>query len=560
MKYPLTFCLLSLLGCLGCERTTKVETTETADTAAAAAPYREELLSYALDNLNRLEEFASAEILQQLLRRLDRNNPANAAAADEPFDSLLASWPEPEMLRLVINRLNQWIQTQQPPPDWKCDPMTAMLPKPLLDLPQVKNLGEMKFSRFDGYALQEAAWLRDVSDWAKGDRLDDLERAKNLFDWTVRNIQLDPNDRRVAPQFPWETLLFGRGSANERAWVFLLLLRQINIDAAILAIEQSNTEKKPQESADYEESLRLWCVGVLIDGKIFLFDPLLGLPIPAPNGVTVTEGRLAIQPATLDQVFADAALLQSLDADESHRYRVKHSDLKRVTALLEASPPYLQKAMKVLESRLAGAKKMVLTASPSTQAKRWRAAAHIADAKLWLTPYKTLDFRSHLDRQATQFQLAAMLPFYALPKAPLYRGRVLQLKGKFIGEEGATQYFQAARPSNEELAASSTAATEKLVLLVGKQYASYWSGLVAYQRGNYSAAVDYFRKRTLEAFPGSMWTTGALYNLARSYEAGGETERAILQYGSNADSPGYLGDLLRAKWLQQGSEKGGKRE
>jgi hypothetical protein len=39
--------------------------------------------------------------------------------------------------------------------------------------------------------------------------------------------------------------------------------------------------------------------------------------------------------------------------------------------------------------------------------------------------------------------------------------------------------------------------------------------------------------------------------LARAYEASGDGERAILQYDIDAESPGYLGELLRAKWLRE---------
>ena len=45
------------------------------------------------------------------------------------------------------------------------------------------------------------------------------------------------------PQFPWETLLFGHGTAEERAWVFILLLRQSDIDSAVIALEE-NEEKR----------------------------------------------------------------------------------------------------------------------------------------------------------------------------------------------------------------------------------------------------------------------------------------------------------------------------
>ena len=446
-----------------------------------------------------------------------------------------------------------------------------------------------------------------------------MERAKSLFDWTVRNIQLEPDDRSRIPRFPWETLLYGRGTASERAWVFILLLRQLDIDAAVLAIDvgpaagkeqgekgerkevsgegknkkdspqsERSAEKKragePEKAAESNENasasrvggektdqnLQAWCVGVLIEGKVYLFDPLLGLPIPAPNGVTRgAGGELVIQPATLAQAAADDKLLRRMDADENHPYRVKASQLAHVAALLEASPSYLARHMKSLESQVTVPHKMVLTTAPATSARGWREAKHVADATLWSRPFQVLQIRSHLVWPAVQVLLRAALPLYMVYPEPsisrskeqnqpqpgecagaLGRGRVLQLKGKFSGDDGATHYFQIARPSNQLLALSSREPAEKFVLIWGKQDASYWSGLIAYQRGNYAAAIDYFTTRTLLAYPDGPWTDGARYNLARAYEASGETRRAVLQCGSDDASPGYLGDLLRAKWLQ----------
>ena len=105
---------------------------------------------------------------------------------------------------------------------------------------------------------------------------------------TSSSSRTDPD--RV-PQFPWEILLFGRGTAMERAWVFILLCRQQGIDAALLALPETASSLSPaveraQEKAAATTSparLRLWCVGVLVEGKTCLFDPNLGLPIPAPT-------------------------------------------------------------------------------------------------------------------------------------------------------------------------------------------------------------------------------------------------------------------------------------
>jgi hypothetical protein len=523
-------CLWAVLPQGGCRRAAP---TAQSDTQAATHQTQDDLLSYAFDNLARLEEFTSAEnirqIGEQLRRQVKDRKPGEAA------DTLFEAWPEPEMLRQIVERLNQWAGAQRPPAGWKPDALLSDLPEPLAELPQLKDqdLERMRFSRFDGFCLQEAAWLKAVVGWARGDELDDLRRTEHLFDWTVRNVQLDDEVPGRVPLFPWETLLFGRGTAAERAWVFILLLRQLDIDAAVIELDG-----------------RSWCVGVLVEGNIHLFDPTLGLPIPAPNGITrAAAGGLAIKPATLAEVVADEKLLRQLDAGDSRPYWVKTIAPDKVILRLEASPSYLTARMKLLESRLVGQRKITLAYSPSAQAEKWKAAARCEGVRLWTRPYETIARRRTLEPAEVRQRLFAMLPFYALPTAPLYRGRVLHLKGKLVGDEGAMKYYQAARPSQAELNASSAPDIEKLVYSLGKQDASYWSGLLSFERENYPAAIDYFSTRTLKAYPRGQWTVGAMYNLGRAYEASGQSERAVLQYGDNDSSPGYHGDLLRAKWL-----------
>ncbi|MBN1395052.1 MAG: tetratricopeptide repeat protein [Pirellulales bacterium] len=540
--------IISLLfGCGGCGDAKEASQRNRREEREISGRQREKLMTYAIDSLNRLDEFNTSSIVPQIFRRLEALAESDAEDSGGPSGALLAAWPETEMLAQIVDRLNQWVRSQQPSPDWAADPMLAALPEPLADLPQVKGIGQMEFTRFDGYALREATWLRDISRWARGDRLNDLERAISLFDWTVRNIQVEPDLPERVPLFPWETLLFGRGTASERAWVFLLLLRQQDIDAAILSVEK----RPPSEASMSEDSLEPWCVGALIEGKVYLFDALLGLPVAAADGVAKNKnGQLTIRPATLAEVRSNGKLLERMNVNENRPYRVQPSDLDRVTVLLEASPQYLARPMKTLESHLAGERKIVLTASPSAAAERWKKAGPDG-VRLWLHPYQTIRRRSSLDRRQIQSRLLAIVPFYAIPNAPLWRARLLYMKGEFVGEEGAMRYYQAARPSDAELRASSIDVGQKSLLFSGKQDASYWCGLIAFQRGDYDAAVDYFLNRTLKAFPNGVWTSGARYNLARSYEATGETERAILTYGLDATSPGYHGDLLRAKWLRE---------
>ena len=202
----------------------------------------------------------------------------------------------------------------------------------------VENLGQVHFTSYDGYMLMEAVWARDASKWATSNTTDELLAARRLFDWTVRNIANDYDKPDRPPQVPWETLFLGHGLPWERAWTYVLLLRQRGIDAAVLAVPGA-------ESAP--ESLRPWCVGVLIgekEKKLYLFDLQLGLPIPAPGGIVADKsGQLDVQPATLEQVKEDPKLLERLAQGTDKPYWVKADDLKGVVALSSRRPCIFQR-------------------------------------------------------------------------------------------------------------------------------------------------------------------------------------------------------------------------
>jgi tetratricopeptide (TPR) repeat protein len=602
---------LSLLlgGCGGC-----------ADSAASFGvpglgestdQWQRDRFSYAVDNLNRLEDFDWAP------------------PSDREVDPLLATCLRSDMLRQIVEWLNQWVRTQEPPANWQPDDLLATLAKPLREIPMVQDLGKMEFSRYDALALREAMWLRDVSSWARGDDIDELARAQRLFDWTVRNIQLEsagPRESRTAedgsefperiPQFPWETLLFGRGTALDRAWVYILLARQQGLDAVLLGLADpaDTTGKAPQP----------WVVAVLIERKLYLFDPELGLPIPAPDRARSwwsqrlavpsahplpapesvkldKSGELAIEPATLAEVVNEPGLLRQMDADAAHPYPVKAADLKHVVALVEASPAYLSMRMELAGGHLLGEQTIVLTTAASDQAKRLEATPHVAEARLWTLPYETFYRRLHLSGPEIRRRIQDYWPFIyvADPEAPLHKGRLLYLKGKLTGRstdpESATSYFQKARKSEKRLAELQNtsqndiyqqslalirtlpenqrkAALERLkavavqqaglytdILRQAKQDASYWLGLIKFQQGIYPTAVDYLATRTLEAVTNSRWTHGARYNLARCYEASGQPVQAIKLYRLDVSSPGYHGNVLRARWLAAASKRPGGR-
>ena len=560
--FLLTVTLLILVGRSGCGNSSTPIGGGGPTDAEIVGQYKGELLSYAIDNLNRLEDFDAGTVLPQ-----------------------------------IIDRLNQWSQTQQMPADWTLDPLIATLPEWLAELPNVKDLGEPQFTRYDGPALQEAIWMRDLAGWVAGDRTDDIGRAKRLFDWTVRNIQLSPRlltladgSKIPALQMPWETLLLGQGSAMDRAWVFILLARQLGLDVALLAVPDSANV----ENADAEDvPTRTWVAALNSGGKLYLFEPVLGLPIPAPDGIRLDEdGQLDIRPATLAEAAADPSVLSRLNMSDDDPYPIQAADLKQIEVLIEASPSYLARRMKLLESCLAGKKKVVLTTDATAQAERWLALPRVGRASLWTLPFATIHQQSianpQLQEQLMRLRLTALAPFQMVAESVLWKGRVRHLKGNLAGEKGATYYYQSARPSDQNLREAEKAilagyyeaakqrnaksdkgsrmteqqirararqetALELTMLIRAKQNASFWLGVVLYERGTdsfYNSAIDYFTTRTIDASPDGPWTHAAKYNLARTYEAVGLPEKAVQRYQLDSTSQSYLGNLLRARWLQ----------
>ena len=512
---------------------------------ATSAKSGEDTLRYAISLLESNDGLDAAEVA---LRQ--------SKTADEPLRRLIFG----QMQNSLVEQLNRWLGSQKQLDAWKPDPLLDSLPEPLQALPAVKGLGEMRFANADGAVLREQLWLREISNWVCGDANDALERGRRLFDWTVRNIQLDEplgsDDEQVqAPYLAWHLLTLGHGQAQDRAWLFMLLARQQALDVVVLrpASEKATT-----------------LLGLLHDGELYLFAAQLGLAIPGSEGKGV---------ATLTQVAEDDRLLRRLDLDSEHPYPLASSDFEKVTAAIEASPVYLQRRTQVLESRLLGDEKLVLSLDATALAARLANCSHVSQAELWVLPFERLQEIAQRSSPGVKRLAAEFQPMMAAfghivkkkyePTMALWRGRVQHLLGRFTGEKSSNYFYQLTRMPDAEIEqrmAAEGAARQgdtpevqqqrKLMSeTIGKLYrrakqdASYWLGLVAFERGNYTTAIDYFQKRTLEASSDNPWSAGARYNLGRAYEALGKRSEAVDAYRSD-ESPQQPGNLLRARWLE----------
>lgn len=529
----------------------------------------------AIDFLNRLDEFESRQAHQQ-----------------------------------ILFRLQQWIQDQAPDPDWVADPMFQRLPTTYEAVRVPDSLSRMRFEPFDVYVLQEAVWLRDIAQtvaarstpdpslehWLadlppglSADAAQDLELAARLFDWTVRQVQLDATEPAARPAqaaeaesdqaatqrseprlaagvkfYPWEALLLGHGDWLVRSRIFMLLARQRGLHAVMLAV--GGAGDVPPEP---------WLPAVLLGDSLYLFDMRLGIPVPGPAG----RGM-----ATLADLLDDDELLRGLAAD-GKAYPVTSSRLATITALIDATPADLSQRMKLVESALTGEQKMVLTISPSVLARQLRQCRGIADARIWTLAYDGFEFRRTLAQQPSA--LAEWFREHRVFEglSPLAQGRVLQFRGAFdnkASRPGAKNYFLRCRapdaaiqrlgdsPEAQEAAGLKKALSDqperrqqlldetRRAMVQMKQNASYWLGLIAQETGQYPVAIDYFQKRTLDASPDGPWTHGATYNLARCHEALGignndrqHLEAARKLYQEDQNSPQHLGDLIRARRLDE---------
>jgi len=470
-----------------------------------------------------------------------------------------------EAYRRIQQYLQEWLAQQPEDKSWTPDAMADRLP---LKQPVGSPADLLRQRTFEGYdilSLRESMWLRDIAqsslrdgrlapgleelvartpNAADGDLRRTLTDATKLFDWTVLNLQTDPSPSEAAqedaderPRFgsnlslnAWESLLMGRGTMEEKSRVFALLARQAGLDVVMLALD------RPEASSPVP-----WLPAVVADGQLYLFDMHLGSPLPEKTG----EGIL-----TLQRLLDDPSQLESLATSADSPYLVRPEDLSYVVAFLDATPADLSLRMQLLEGALVGEDKMVLTTKPSRLAERLASIRGIQRVEVWPLPYVVFAQRGSLDPNS-QPAVELALEHSLFDRRPmLLLARVHHFRGDFEPTEertGARSLYLASRVPEEDLArimetpipqppgASPPSEQEKqlhaqrLVVLQSlmrrtKQNASYWLGLMAFDRGQYDVAIDYLEKRLLALEPQTIWSSGAHHALGRAYEAKGRAE------------------------------------
>ncbi|MCG8450498.1 MAG: tetratricopeptide repeat protein [Pirellulales bacterium] len=523
--------------------------------------------------------------LELVVRRLDANNPQNALIiegglnAPMPIPSRIEVWrfsdkrmneirfrlnryvsrpkdllgwepsPDESALILLHDRLNQWLRNlPQDDATWEASPLLTTLPAELRETKYLQNfltpaaLRTGLFEPTDPRLLQQAIWLRDIAQWAKGDGLTDLDAAQALFDWTVRNIQLDDPQGSGVVHRPWQALMYGHGTAAQRAWVFAELCRQQQLDVVMLSF-----------AADGEQVPRRWLPALLSAGKLYLFDAQLGLPLPGKEPGSV---------ATLSDVTADPLLLRALDLDEDRTYPLAAKELQHVEAYCIASPLQLSRRAALLQKELTGENFAIVAANIQRITAALQQNQHLAEVRLWPQPFQAFLEERAMTKVQRQQAARRFLAFAQRPR--LWKARVLHFQGtKEIpvdqrndplaepdrGHEKATALYVDPRIRPPKVLLDRIEPAKQMIYNRVKADASYWQGLLRYDLGDYKVAVNWLKDMTLQANPDGPWTAGARYNLARAYQATGQIEEAIELLTAD-DSPQSYGNALRARRLE----------
>lgn len=537
----------------------------------------------------------------------------NSIAKGLEYLEKMDEYDEKSALAQAGYQFNRWLDAQKLDTSWKPEEFVSRLPRSVREHGVSDQLARRRFDVEDVRYVQECVWMRQISQWVAHQPLDppfgkwlegqkarlgehgseQLGTAYRLFDWTIRNIQLEallpsPDEATAAPvagagstsnanaaepaalrgvpgpgyQFdPIQILMYGRGDAWQRMRIFTLLARQQGVDVVTLAFPGRTIPPRP----------RPWLSGVLIGDQLYLLDLQLGVPIPS-------EGSDGI--ATLSQVLADPTILKSLEIDESHPYRIASEDLAEVVALMDVVGPGLSQRLQLAEKQLVAERRTILYVPISSLAGKIRVCKGISDVYVWSVPFEATWHRLALDAILQKDSQAAARHFikYSMftSQSPLARGRIMYLRNQIENREeepGAKALLIQARVSemnlkdfetNEELhrqlGISRVSRNEqqwqaqltmfKGMLTETKQHASFWLGMCQLESGRPDAAVEWLKLRTLEPWPDGLWAPLARYDLARAYEQLGdlaEAQRLLLSDKSLQEH----GNYLRARMLEK---------
>ena len=466
------------------------------------------------------------------------------------LDSLV-SMVQPDRLgvssdpKSAADLMNEWLPRcgAKDAPGAELDSTTTELAKGVLGQERLAELSGPRFVARDAAHLRNAILFKQAGEFAVSSAADDVDRVTQLFHYAMRNVALaSSGDNARIPLSPYEIMLFGRGSAEDRAWIFAELLRQLRIDAIIVR-PQVAEEPESQESGAGDR----WLVGVLLEDEVYLFDPRLGWPIPSPADDGKTP--LVRKPARLAEVVDNPELLSRIDVDDEHKYPLRTEDLKAVRVELIAHDQYWATRMSQLEASLAGERAVTLydglgsgRAGPGLVERVAAAGGSFwdrDDISVWPHPQQSVDRHAQLEEGGDQQLLVRHFPFQApvpvtanveeqkvevgRPRRQQLETRIAQLEGRY---EDAIKSYQLIRISGSFHPQLPVPPELRLMNARAADDAMYWVGISQYELGDIKAAAETF-SMYLRSSDGGPWEEESTRMRALCLARGGDYASAV---------------------------------
>ena len=249
---------------------------------------------------------------------------------------------------------------------------------------------DTRFDERDVEFIRDAQLLREIVDRAL---MQEDNPQVALFDWVVRNVELESATDAI-PKTPYEILMFGRGTAEDRAWVFAELMRQMRLDTYII---------KP---ADAGESGR-WLIAVEDQNQLSqLFDPVIGVPVPSsPDASSLGDNDIA----SLKQIQQNENLWKSLYPAGSEGFDGKNFQTWDAFAI--GSSSLWSARMDLLQQSVGGDTLSAVISQSIPEADR--KLPSVKSIQLWAYPEQQLIGRYNTDKplQYTELWLPFQMPF-----------------------------------------------------------------------------------------------------------------------------------------------------
>ena len=390
---------------------------------------------------------------------------------------------------------------------------------------------------------------------AEGDAAADVGTL--LFNFVIQQVPLISHEAvKKTPLSVYEALVFGVGTAEHRAWAFAELARQLQFDVVLLT-----------PKAEGRRSL----VGVIgTEGRVWLFDPLLGVPVPAAD---TPEGWNT--PATLTEARENSALLKALEVAEAPP--LSADDLKDLTVqLIGDSTVWSQRSARwndatyVLEkagrrclffSGLGDRRRLVDREEIRIPGLKTRvddlgktAGWAPADVRVWEFPeiaMEAVDAAGADPNSPYSLRFVIMLGPKALRKTPgqpvkevlferpLHQVRVEQLQG----EPETLPHYGPMRGFHTKPEGKSIGNNRETV-----EQATYWIALTQFESGKFEAVTGTLDQHKRE-FPAGRFAAAAARLRAQLLNRSGKTEDAISVLKELPKDANRFGDaLLIRRW------------